>query len=574
MKRWILVVGLMGASSMLGCSAAGDAGSESGDDQGVDGPLEAVPQELGESASGPYVAPGASTEAWSATNRWTDKTTAESKKAGVAWEANSGLTWEQKYVRWVGSFKKIEGQRYGATIEIPTPYGDRKLVGPVLECAEVGMILRITFSAWYHLPFFMTGWDAGSKRALYAGHFGVVNSSGAPIAGFPRYKMQYADAESRWQPGQAWPRDEALRKARVGDDDANEWLAKDGAVGGGGAYLDELFLNKRAARLALTILNYFGSVNLADPANLVHVKAESISAGDVLIERFQRNGIGHTIPILEVHETSPGHVGVSVASGSMPRRQPMWQDTDETKYAFSSEYTGGLGTASDGTPYAKLGGGLKRWRIAVERGGHWFNEVSPASKADYIESTNIAAIAARPEKFKTILSEGTPEEQKAAALKAIDNARQNLRNVPASCSTRTTREEAFAALYDIESKHFNRTKAEVDKEYRTLEDHVFAELEYTKSKTCCWNSTTPAMHAIVLDLAQKEQAAADAAQQCKQPTVFRSQTDGYAKWSAHASSMGKSSDWKSWSEDEPCAQRAVAEDTVGPRGKVAYCAAN
>jgi hypothetical protein len=573
MKRWMLVVGLMGASTMLGCSASGDAESE-GDDKGVDGPFEAVPQELGEVTSGPYVAPGASTEAWSATNAWTDTSTAEAKKAGVAWDASSGLTWEAKYVRWIQSFKKIPGDRYGSTIEIPTPYGGRTIRGPVLECAEVGMFLRIAFSSWYHLPFFLTGWDAKAKRPLYAGHFGIVNGNGEAIAGFPRFKTQYADAESRWKEGQTWPTDAGLRKARLGQDDENPWLTKDGAIGGGGAYFDEIFLNKRAGRFAVLVLQYFGSVNLADPSNLINIKAESTSAGDVLLERFQKNGIGHTIPVLSVRPTSGGHFGVSVASGSMPRRQPMWQDTDETKYVFSSDYTGGTGNAYDGTPYAKLGGGIKRWRIATSRGGRWYNEVAPADKADYIESTNIAAISERPEKFKDLLSDGTPEEQKAAAIKAIETARQKLRDVPASCSTRTAREEAFGALYDVESKHFNKSKADVDKEFRTLEDHVFAELEYTKSKTCCWNTTTTAMSAIVLDFAQKEQAAAEAAQQCKQPTVFRSQTDGYAKWSAHASSMGKSSDWRSWSEDEPCAQRAVAEDTIAPRGKVDFCAAN
>ena len=39
----------------------------------------------------------------------------------------------------------------------------------------------------------------------------------------------------------------------------------------------------------------------------------------------------------------------------------------------------------------------------------------------------------------------------------------------------------------------------MDAQYRIFEDYVFAELEYTESKTCCWNSSNSAMFQIAMD---------------------------------------------------------------------------
>ena len=42
----------------------------------------------------------------------------------------------------------------------------------------------MTFSAWYHLPFYMTGWRNG--QTIYFGHFGVVDRDGNPVSGGSR----------------------------------------------------------------------------------------------------------------------------------------------------------------------------------------------------------------------------------------------------------------------------------------------------------------------------------------------------------------------------------------------------
>ena len=316
----------------------------------------------------------------------------------------------------------------------------------------------------------------------------------------------------------------------------------------------------------------FGSANLADGANLFHIQPEATTAGDVLVERWQKNGIGHTLPVTSVVRTASGKMRVTVASGSMPRRQPHWEDEAQSGNYFKSDYTGGRGNAGDGTPYAKLGGGIRRWRTPVNTGGRWNNIVPTVFRNVYIEDLNIEAIASRPAKFGELLAEDTPEAARDAALATIESARNALHERPASCSQRSKREEAFDALYDVMQEHFGKSRSEVDAEYRKLEDYVFAELEYDKSKTCCWNSTTKDMADIVLDYAQRQQTVADAEGVCRQPLAFRSSNGGkYETWKNFAASMGKSAQWKEWSEDEPCAQRGVAEDTIGERGKVEMC---
>jgi hypothetical protein len=315
---------------------------------------------------------------------------------------------------------------------------------------------------------------------------------------------------------------------------------------------------------------YFGSANLADGANMFHIKPDAILPGDALVERWAKQGIGHTLPVMTAVKDAPNHMSVTLASGSMPRRQAVWEEPGQSAHYFSQDNTGGPGEAYDGTPYAKLGGGLRRWRTAMVQAGRWVNIVPESDRNVWIKDDDLAGISARPEQFRLLLAEQTPEGKRDAALGIIQSARNNLRQFPASCSSRTKREEGFALLYEAMSA-LGKGQSEVNAEYRTLEDYVFSELEYTQSKTCCWNSTNAAMGEIVIDYAAKEKARNEAAGTCRQPTVFASRTDGYELWKAHAASMGRSADWKAWREDEPCAQRDVREDAIGAHGKYAMC---
>jgi hypothetical protein len=256
----------------------------------------------------------------------------------------------------------------------------------------------------------------------------------------------------------------------------------------------------------------------------------------------------------------------------MPRRQAVWEDPGESAAYFGKDVTGGEGESWDTppVPYAKLGAGLRRWRTPVLLNGRWNNAVPTADRDAYIPDSDLAAIAARPKHFVDLLAADSPEETRDTALSIIGTARTSLKEHPASCSTREKREEGFKLLYGAMEK-LGKSHAEVDAQYRTLEDYVFADLEYNKSKTCCWNTTDAAMGEIILDLAAKEKAAADAAGTCKQPTVFAAQQGGYKLWKDHAATIGRAPAWRNWSEDEPCPQRDSQDDTLSALGNVAMC---
>ncbi|RLB52109.1 MAG: hypothetical protein DRJ42_15640 [Deltaproteobacteria bacterium] len=552
------------------CAQPGTQLDEAFGETGVQGPFDAVPdgddKYDGHSARGPRVAAGAATEVWSVDRAWADVDSA----AGMSWDANSGLDWEQKFDAWVSSFE-LEARHGGSgeTFVMPTPYGDRSLHAPTLECAEVAIFLRVTFASWYHLPFYMQGWDSASRQALFAGHFGFINREGARVGNFPKYRTTFPDHEGSWEPGQAWPSDSRLRRRRLGDDDIMDFLGEGAQAG---AYFDEIFLNKRVGYFMRLILLYYGSTNLADGANTFQIVPETIEGGDMLVKRYRRRGIGHVKPVFRVERLSEDALQVSIASGSMPRREPVWEHPNTARSSFLANAGGGPGDNSDGDSYASLGGGVRRWRTAVLRSGRWYAAVHAGDRDAYIADSDHEAVAARPARFDEILRTLSPNEQRDAALGQVEAAREHLRSYPASCSARTNREHAFEALYSVMDAEFGWTGAQVDAEYRTLEDYVFAELEYDVSRTCCWNRSNAAMHDIIMNYADAEQADADVAAVCEMPTVFRAETDGYARWNNHAASIGRGGEWRAWSEDESCSQRNVPEDTVATGRDIAgFC---
>ncbi len=564
MKRLALLCLLV-----VGCA---DEGTMDLDEEwGMEGPLEPTPppgKEDSEFRKGLLVNTDTTrTQVWTARNKWEDVETTAAKAAGLAWPANSGLTWDQKYGKWIESLAWVPAQNgYSTTVQLTTPW-NKTLPSPSLECAEMSLFLRITFSAWYELPLFFETVDSTGKR-VYLGHNGVRTSSGR-YASSPEFAIRYKDYSKTpgWET--SWPKDTALRAKHVaGGDDSQPALAPNV---GFGAYLDELHLNKRAGYFTVMALDYLGSMNLADSANTYNIIADAVRPGDTLIERWQRSGIGHTLVVKEVRELAGGSKDITMISGSMPRRQGVRESGVASKSYFVSAYSGGPGMNSDGHEYAKLGGGIKRFRVAKNVGGYWTNTWMASDEASWINSTNYTAIAARPARFEQLLGQVAPAQQKAELLQQIADARHHLAQYPASCSARERREHAFEQLYQVSRTAFGQTIAQVDAQYREMEDYVLGELEYTKSKTCCWNSSTSAMFDIIMKQAQAEQDAAAAAGTCVAPTVFASRQDGYAKWSSYAASLGRASDWKPWSEDEACSQRNVAADTVAVTGSTQYC---
>ena len=536
---------------------------------GMEGPVETTPlpgKDDSEYRKGPLVATNTTrTQVWTARNKWEDRDTAAAVAAGVAWGDNSGLNWDEKYAAWIEGMEWIPSLNgYSMTVNVTTPWG-KTIPSPSLECAEMALFLRITFAAWYELPLFFEAVSSGQR--VYFGHFGVRTAYGR-FAGTPEFGVAYKDytTSATWRT--TWPTDTTLRTRKLHGGEATQPMIATGAEFG--AYVDALHLNKRAAYFTVLALNYLSSYNVADTANTYNIVPEAVRAGDVLVERWQASGIGHTLIVHDVRDLGGGSMDITTISGSMPRRQGVRESGESSKYYFTSDYAGGSALL-DGTttPYAKLGGGAKRWRVTKNVNGYWTNTWMATDEAHWINSTDYARIGARPARFAMLLGAVSPEQQRDGLLAAISDARHHLEQYPASCAARERRERAFGELYNIAGE-LGMTTAEIDDEYRELADHVLGELDYTKSKTCCWNSSTSAMYEIIMDKARAEQAAAEAAHTCVEPTVFKSRSDGYKLWSDHAAALGRGSQWKAWSEDEACSQRNVAQDTE-TSAEGAYC---
>jgi len=543
-----------------GCSDS--ATSDESEDYGIDGQLDLEgPTGKADNAGIPGISTqydSSDTQVWTVRNQWEDRTTPEAKKAGLAWAENSGLNWDEKYTRWIDSLKKIPGVDYGETFELTTPWG-KTLPAPKLECAEVAIFMRVTFAAWYGLPFYMTA-SAGSTR-IFFGHMGA-RTTDSRYAKTPLYKTRYKDY-SNLSPAQyqaSWPKDEGLRKkglAGGNGDDQMDYVFPGSHAGG---YFDEIHLNKRVGHFVILLLDYFGSANVANSRNTYNLKPEALRIGDVLVERWQKDGIGHTLLVKSVTALEGGKLDAQLASGSMPRRQPQWEDAISSKQSFMNSYTGGPG-------YAQFGGGLKRWRVAKNWQGKWTNSWMKADESSWINDTDIAKLEARPAQFESLLGEVPPEQMREALLGIIEDKRNHLRMYPASCSAREGREHAFRQLVTLNQDKFSIPPEQTDKSYRKMEDYVFAELVYDKSKTCCWNSTTADMYKIIMDYEQSLQKTT-----CVAPVVFMSSGGGqYKAFADYAAATGRAAQWKAWSEDEPCAQKDVSSDTEAEHAWVPYC---
>lgn len=521
----------------------------------------------------PVSVDGESTLVWEVKNQWEDTETPAARAAGIAWGENSGLNWDQKYQVWVDSMEKAQtegGFFESDTFVLTTPWG-KELQAPALECAETAIFLRIAFASWYNLPFFMEARD--NQGRIYFGHFGMRRDNGR-FGNMPSFKTRYADFSSRAgevQAGGEWPSDSELRGKKIPGsfDDQQPMIGPDAHAG---AYFDEVFLNKRVGHFLILTLAWFGSVNLADSSNTFNVAPHGIKPGDVLVERWQKVGIGHTLVVMRAEEAGQAEVNgqtitqfeAEVASGSMPRRQPVWESAGASKRYFTLEETGGEG-------FAEFGGGLKRWRTTKNVGGRWTNVVMGDYASEWVNSRELDQIAARPSQFEDVLVELSPDQKRDVLLEIIESKRQHLRQFPASCSARINREKAFDSLYELMESEFGTTRAQVDGQFRTLEDYVFAELEYEKSKTCCWNRTTNAMYEVIMDFNIKAQ---ENASMCVAPVVFMNRADagdGYELFRQHAISLGKGAEWVAWSEDESCPQRAVAEDTIAAFEGAEFC---
>src|SRR5262249_14252178 len=150
-----------------------------GSDDGIgeDGTLPPLPppgKEDGQFHAGlPTNIDSSRTDVWKVKNQWEDVT----GEAGVAWAANSGLNWDQKYRAWINSFEWVQGvDGWSTTFKLTTPWG-KTLASPQLECAETALFLRVVFASWYGLPIQFEAIGENGQR-WYFGHFGIRTQSG------------------------------------------------------------------------------------------------------------------------------------------------------------------------------------------------------------------------------------------------------------------------------------------------------------------------------------------------------------------------------------------------------------
>ena len=495
------------------------------------------------------------TAAWTVTNQWEDTTTADAKKAGMAWGANSGLNWDEKYAAWVGSFQQVDSLDWFKTVTISTPFG-KSVPGPKIDCADLAILLRFSFAAWYHLPVYLVGYD-GSTR-VYFGHFGVRTKSGkwsqaSSFGSFADYS-----SETAAQYGATWPSDAAIRTRGVSPNDGIPFL---GAGAREGAFLDEIHLNKRAARLILFTQAYLGSHNMVDSANTYNLVPEALRTGDVLMFARSPRVDGHTTIVTAVRHVAEGRMQAESIYGNDPPAQPAWQAPDATRALFTDDEGGGptLNTPYGGTtPYSHLNGGLKRFRVAKVRNGKWFNTWMNADEASWINDTSYDAIGARPARFAALLGDPDPDVQRQQLLEVITEKRAYLQEHPSSCAARSDREQAFADLYALLDTSFGMDRAAVDAQYRTtIDDYVFAPLDYSKSRTCCWDHTNRAMYDLIA--AYETQAASTG---CVAPAIFKLTANRYDPFATYAKSTPQAAAWTAWSADEDCQAAGATDDVV------------
>jgi hypothetical protein len=501
----------------------------------------------------------ASTQAWTVANQWEDTATPDARKAGMAWGENSGLNWDEKFALWVGSFEQVDSiEGWFKTIAISTPF-EKSVNGPKVDCADLSLLLRITFAAWYRLPIYLVGYDGGTP--IYFGHFGVRTTAGK-WSQAPSFGAQFAD-HSNLTPAQYmanWPSDVPLRTRGIFPNDELPFLGPGARLG---AFLDEIHLNKRAARLILFTQAFLGSHNMADSRNTYNLVPEALRAGDVLIFRRSPSVAGHATVVTKAMEVGPGNMKAETVYGNLPPAQPAWQGPGQTRSLFTNSEGGGpdLNTPYGGmTPYSHLNGGLKRFRVAKAKNGKWMNTWMDADEASWINDTNYDRIAERIARFAALLADPDPAVQRDQILQVIQDKRNHLQNHPSSCSARTGRENAFGQLYTLMQTAFGMDRAAVDAQYRTtIEDYIFTPLDYSKSRTCCWNTTTRPMFDIIMSYQASRSAGG-----CVEPTIFKLTANSYDPFASFATTSGHGSEWVPWSAGEACPQANATDDVVLP----------
>ncbi len=79
------------------------------------------------------------------------------------------------------------------------------------------------------------------------------------------------------------------------------------------------------------------------------------------------------------------------------------------------------------------------------------------------------------------------------------------------------------------------------------------------------------MYDLILQQAEADKAAADAAQVCTAPVVFASQNGSYQRWSDYAAAQGMAAAWRPYTDDEGCTAKGITIDEVASSDATPYC---
>ena len=501
------------------------------------------------------------TQAWVVTNQWEDTDTPDARAAGIAWSANSGLTWDQKYAAWVGSLQQIPTlDNTFTTVTISTPFG-KSVPGPKLDCADLAILLRMSFAAWYHLPFYLSPTTTTRRSTSVTSACARRPARGTSTSNWSKY----ADYEHRRRRSTRRTGPRTRRCARAASPRATTCRTS-GPARARARSSTRSTSNKRAARLILFTQAFLGSHNMVDSQNTYNLVPEALPhrrRADVRAraDRRRPHDDRHAR-----HALAPGSLQAEAIYGNDPPAQPAWQDPAETKSLFTDDEGGGpsLNTAYGGmTPYSHLNGGLKRLRVAKEKHGYWVNTWMDADEASWINDTDYDAIAARPARFAELLGSSDPAVERDQLLAAIAEKRAYLPRSPGVVRrARRSRERVREALHADAGQL--RHDARDGRRAVPHDDRGLRRSRRSTTRTRARAAGTRRLRDVRPHHGVRAAAAGERRRAASSRPIFKLTANSYDPFAAFATQTGQASRGCRWTADESCAQAARPHDVVLP----------
>jgi hypothetical protein len=556
--------------------------------------------------------------AWQVKNQWTDRSTESAMKAGLAWMANSGLSWEEKYREWLRRLPiNIDQVIQNSTqrdplesFELVNPQGKRVKI-PALYPSQLILLLRASFASFYHLPFVLiaqrnqsltdqqanaTEEEVLKHSLVYFGHFGLKGLYGniEDSANF----SAFFDHSAEYEKTEIWKQDLMLRQQAfaLGDDvfsmlatdfnrlqeDENIKKIPNGQVVKIGEFLDDFFCNKRTAHWMLYLLRYFSIEHIQDDYHSVQIDGQNLTQGDILLiksdrlygywikqaDRFQeqldlRLAVSSRQGEAILSSNDSKHL-VNIDLNYLGLQQTIESQNDYNPFNFNPYWL----------PTFLYAGGFKRMTFPTVHQGYWLNSIQDEEMDFSLSSQNIVQLKERTNQLNQLTQENnqvvqsTPLEQ---LLNQIRDIRQKIRKEPSRCELRTQREVLFESLYEL-LFDYGYSRERVDEEFRLFEDFVFQMLE-NNSKTCCWHyealaDQTETWGDSILKIAKSMMDHGEEISYCYDVPKFMTEDGHYAIWEAKAEELNLF--WPDWDSSAACVY-ANHIDTIKEQGTLEWC---